>query len=348
MIQLRSRQLPKEIVRPARIRGILISLLGSLLVVFGANLAAINYMQKSGINWGDRIVAHKWHMLLDMKSPVDWLILGDSSGATSVVPSILDGRLGGTSINLCTHGALGILNDAWMLDEYIQRLGPPRHVLLVHCLCYTTISHAADLSVYSMMQIPLSWGFWDRLEPRVLLPSGRVPEAFLDRYVPLYSHTDTLGSTLKNPWTAYKQDGPSFQDDGLLLVTGSTPLQVEAQAAEYLSSITGTESTPDAMAQQTLEHIAALAEEFDFDVYLASGPMYAGVYQDPGFQAYVSGVRDYLDAFTASHKRVRQVLRAPITFPADQMQTTSHPVASGAPMYTEQLVSEIMQCEESP
>jgi len=337
MIQRHTKQPPQEIARPVRRKEILLTLLGSLLILLLANVATILYLPKHGTNWGDRIIEYKWQMLLHMDEPVNWLILGDSSGATAVVPSIIDQTLGGTSVNLCTHGGLGIVNDAWMLDTYIERFGPPKAVLLVHF----PSAWNTNPVLYSLLQIPLGWGFWSRLQPPVELSPKQSFDAFLTRYAPLYSHSTTMNLLLKTPWLASASD-PSFQDNGLLLLPRADPSAVIAQAQEMISSVTGTEVVFNEVAEGAFEHIAALAEQFNFDVYLANGPIYEGLTENQEYLAYLSRFGDWLDTFAAKHERVHYVLRKPVTFPADLMELTVHVIGSAAPQYTEALVSDIL------
>jgi hypothetical protein len=337
MIQRRTKQPPEEIVSQIRGKEILLAILGSLLIVLLANVATIFYLPKHGTNWGDRIIEHKWQMVLNMNEPVDWLILGDSGGATAVVPSIIDQRLGGTSVNLCTHGGLGIVNDAWMLDAYIERLGPPKHVLIVH---FPSAWNTPPV-LYNLLQIPLGWDFWSRLQPPVKLSLRQSFDAFLIRYAPLYSHSTTVGLLLKTPWLALASD-LSFQDNGLLLVPKANPSAVIAQAEEMISSVKGTEVVFSDVAKVALEHIAALAEEYDFDVYLANGPMYKGLSENQEYVAYLNEFSNWLDTFAAKHERVYYILRTPVTFPADLMELAVHVIGSAAPLYTEALVSDIL------
>ena len=341
MIQRRTKQLPQEIARPIRWKGILLTMLGSLLILLFTNIAAIWYLPEYGTNWGNRLVAHKWEMLLNMKEPVDWLILGDSSGATAVVPSIINQRLGGTSVNLCTHAGLRIINDAWMLDTYIEQLGPPKNVLLVHTVNVWAFIEEPEL--YNLLQIPLGWGFWSLLQPPVELSPRQVFNAFLIRYVPLYSQSTTLGSILKTPWTTPVQLAYlSFQDDGWLLLPESNPFIALRPVYRVIYAVKGKEASLHGKTINALEHIAALAVEYDFDVYLVTGPLLEDLYQNQDYLAYANQVRDRLDKFTANHERVRYVFRTPMTFPIDLMWGVNHMIGSAAPLYTEGLVSEII------
>lgn len=341
MLQGRSTKLPRETARPVKIGATLISVLGSLLVVLGANLWAISYLPEHGYNWGDRLVTHKWNMLLDMKAPVDWLILGDSSGAVGVVPSVIDEELGGTSINLCTHAGARIVNDAWMLETYIQRFGPPKHVLLVHTADGWT--GGTGPVFYNLMQIPLGWGYWNRLQPPVELSLKQNLDAFLVKFVPLYSKNATLGWILRKPWkrSLTAEGSPSFQDDGLLLLQAN-PSNVENKVGPLIYAYTGAVASFDDLGVKALNQVAALSDEYGFDVYLVNAPIYEGLYDSQGYSAYANQVSDWLDAFVAGHDRMRYILRTPMTFPADLMENVVHVSGSAAPLYTERIASEIM------
>src|SRR5262245_9968724 len=123
-----NKQLAQEIVGPTTPRKILLTLLGTVSVIALINLVFVF----QSMNLGYRVIQQKWEMLLDLKQPVDWIVLGESSGSEGVTPDIISQELGGKALNLCTIGNMLVVNDAWMLDKYIAKFGPPRGVVIVH------------------------------------------------------------------------------------------------------------------------------------------------------------------------------------------------------------------------
>jgi hypothetical protein len=288
------------------------------------------------------LVTHKWQMLLDMRQPVDCLVLGDSSGSLGVVPSVISQRLGGASVNLCSHAGLRIVNDAWTLQAYLERFGPPKKVLLVRTIDGWT---GGTPVFYNLLQIPLGWGYWNRFQPPITLAPKQYVEAFAIKYIPLYSRSVTVGSLLKTPWHTQAQPDLIFDERGWLSVPGANPEGVKSQAKSLAASYKGAQAVFDEPAVKSLEQIAALAKQFGFDVYLANGPLYEGLYESQEYLAYANQVRDWLDTFSASHERVHHILRTPKTFPADLMENVVHVIGSAAPGYTEAVVSEMLNAD---
>lgn len=126
------------------------TLLGTLAVALLVNALAAAYLDWRPVNLGYRVIKTKWRLLAAQRRPVGWLVLGDSTGNQGIVPEVLSEKLGGSTLNLCTIGALGAWNDAWMLEAYARVAGAPRHVLVVHT--YQAWTH--PLNIEAVAQIP--------------------------------------------------------------------------------------------------------------------------------------------------------------------------------------------------
>ncbi len=180
MAQPKNQQLPQEIVTPVKSKEFLLSLLGTFIFIILFNFAAKLYLKENTTNRAYWLINEKWELLLNQKKPVDWLILGDSSCNQGVVPSIVDEKLNVNSINLCTIGDMLTLDDAWMLEKYIQRFGVPKNVLIVHV--HDAWSREVNRSL--LAKIPLNWGYWQQLEPRVDLGLKDTAQLFVDSIHP--------------------------------------------------------------------------------------------------------------------------------------------------------------------
>src|SRR5262245_5791244 len=124
--------LPEELQIACTWRSVAWSIVGAIAVVAILNVAAMGILGAWSTNIGYRLVQEKWDLLMRQRSPVEWLVLGDSSCNQGVVPAVLDEELRTTSLNLCTIGDMMLVGDAWMLRSYLQRVGVPRHVVMVH------------------------------------------------------------------------------------------------------------------------------------------------------------------------------------------------------------------------
>ena len=333
--------LPAEIVESQSWQLTLGSIVGVLVLVFVVNLVAVWILQQDNTNLGVGVVRTKWEMLLSLEQPVDWLILGDSSAHQGVNPEVLNERFGVSSLNLATIGNLLVLNDAWMLDKYIERFGPPRNVVIVHVY---DVWHR-EINGAPMADIPLRAGFWKRLNPRVEFSPRQVERFVRRRYFPLYVRNSTLSHRLLSP-TASAETG--ILANGFTIRDKPNPDSVRRDKDEHLWFVrrnTFALSTPNSIA---LEHIAALAEKYEFDVYFANSPLYEGLYEDLDFREYYSHVQMMLNDFAKENERLHYVLRDPVTFSIEKMQNVDHVIYEGAISYSEKLVSEIQSLQAAP
>ncbi|MCB9752657.1 MAG: hypothetical protein H6713_22105, partial [Myxococcales bacterium] len=121
-----------ETLHPTRWRSIALALALALLAFLAANALVGRYLDRYGTNLGYVYVAHKWRVLGQLSRPVDWLVLGDSTVNQSFDPARLREREGLRAVNLGTIGNFGAIDDLWMLEEYLERFGPPEAVVVVH------------------------------------------------------------------------------------------------------------------------------------------------------------------------------------------------------------------------
>ncbi len=333
-----NKQLTEEIVKPAKSRGILISLLGTLIVVFLVNLLATWYLKKHTTNRAYWLIREKWEMLLGLKQPVDWLILGDSSCNQGLVPSIFNEKLDVTSLNLCTVANILTLNDAWMLDKYIQKFGPPQNVLIVHVsdIWYRSVDY------WSLAKVPLKWGYWGQLEPKITFSVRDTYKLFLRRYVSLYTENKSVASLFKIFLDTSNQNTEfRLETDGFMVWNQPDPGRVKYDTEEQVKLIEGKKFDISRPNRQALEAIATLAKEHGFNVYLVNSPIYEGLYENKDFRAYYSQMQETLSTYALKNERLYYI-REPITFPKEQMQNTDHLIYSAAKVYTNKLATEIV------
>ncbi|BAS59562.1 hypothetical protein NIES2135_09100 [Leptolyngbya boryana NIES-2135] len=331
--------LPTETVTAATRRSIFLTLFGTIALVGLFNLAAKFYLIRHTPNRSDWLIREKWELLLRLEKPVDWLILGDSSCNQGIDPSLFDSDLKTTSINLCTVGNMTNVNNAWMLEAYIQRFGPPRHILIVHV--YDVWGR--DIDPMMMARVPLQLQRLSQFEPRINQRRVTNFQVLLERYLPLYSKNQSLQEVMMFPLDSYETNRSfSLKEDGLMVWHQPNPENVEGQKTMHLSNI---QQKPTFQLsntnRQALEHIISLAEKHQFDVYLANSPIYNELYQQKEFQGYYNQVRDMLRHYANSSSRVHYVLQEPVTFPKEEMENADHVIYPAAKQYTQQLVQAI-------
>ena len=190
--QKRDRSLPQEDFDPATFRRLITTMFAAAAIVVLLNCLAGIYLSDQRGNRGYALIRQKWQLLIDLKEPVDILILGDSTCNQGVVPSVVNNRLGKTSINLCTVGNMLLVNDVWMLDYYLSKYDSLSSVILVHA--YDIWSRS--LSPVAVAQVPLHWGFWDRLKPTINFEWLQLGKLIVARYFHLVAQKTSLSNAI--------------------------------------------------------------------------------------------------------------------------------------------------------
>jgi hypothetical protein len=334
-------QLTREVIQPINGRSTAITIGGTIFLLFLANWAVLWLAEVYPYNRGYWLVQQKWELLQELSAPVDWLIVGDSTGNQGLVPDVLEARLGGTAVNLSTVGDMGAVDDVWMLQAYIDRFGPPAHVLVIH----SYDAWHRDVRHIFVAKTPLSWNSWqDAYVPPLNLTAQEQLDVWLARYLPLYADNLTLGRIIRDRLFLQRpilQKRYSLQADGFMpLASAPTSTRVSDDVQEHLSFLaTNTFSMPE-INQQALAQLVNLAETYDIDVYLAFGPLNEALGMEQLFQTYFEQVRTGLETFTDQSDALH-LLETTVMFPADQMENADHVILEAAIIYTELIASEI-------
>ncbi len=341
MIGRGTKNIPKEVIREGNWREIGSVMGGAVLLVLLFNCAACWYLERFTPNAGYLLIRAKWHLLATLKNPVDLLILGDSSGNQGVDPEVLEDSLGLTSVNLCTIGDALVLDDAWLLEEYLSRFGSPKAgVLMVHG--YDMWSRDINMSVLS--KVP---GNWWRQPPAMSLGMKDRVRLYLNRYVPLYTENVSLSWLLQHPWKAF-QAGLNLRSDGFMVESTGDAAQVRRDADVHSQFVRQAPPVMSAPNRQALQQILSLADQYQFDLFLANGPLYEELPHDSAFRGYFQSLQDALRLVGAASSRVHYLAEQPVTFPAEQMQSADHVAYSAAKAYSCVLAQGIRAIRQEP
>jgi hypothetical protein len=308
-------------------------IVSTLLLVSLFNLAAGWYLSIWSPNIGYLLMAAKWNMLYNLPDPVHLLILGDSSGNQGVDPGIIKSETGMTAVNLCTIGDALALNSAWMIDAYIERYGVPKQILIVQA--YDVWPR--DINIGVLAQVPGSWR--DR-EPKMRLGLKQRIRLFLNSYVPIYAQSISLGYVLQNPWKAFRRE-LTLEPDGFMREESADSQYVVQDTRFHREFVRQQNQVLSESNRAALQRIVALAEQYQFDVFIANGPIYDRLYADSAFQAYFERLQAAIAPIVAASPRVHYILNPPMTFPASKMQSVDHLTYTGALEYTSRIVSEM-------
>jgi hypothetical protein len=305
------------------------------VVLLVVNALAGRVLREYTANLGYALTTKKWELLLDRREPLEWLVLGDSTCNQGVDPRVLGEALGADVLNLCTVASGLTLDSAWMLDVAIDRLGAPQGVLLIHSF------HVWErgFEAHSLARVPLEWGFWKRLEPRLELDLKQQIAAFGHRYLPLYSEHLSLARMLREPWKTRAHF--AVDDRGFMAEERPNPPSVDRDARRRLDSLAQRPRfSPSSENQRALGHIGEIADREGIPVYLANPPLYRGLAESPAFQRRHAQVTAML-ANTARHYSNVGFIPGEFAFELSAMQSADHLVADAARHYTGELAEAI-------
>lgn len=314
--------------------------LSTLLVVAILNFATGVYLQGNTPNEGYRRIQRKWEMLVTMKEPVDTLIIGDSSGAQGVDPELVERAFGGEAVNLCTIADMTVVNSATMLDEYVRKFGAPKRVILVHVYDIwerEMTGYALARTPYSPFENPeaLNWFPVD---------GGKKKEWIAGAYMPLFAENKSLMQAGKAFLKGGTPRGKGPREDGFSVAEKPNPKQLESD----LKLHTQNTAEPKGISDDNLlalQHMAKLAKEHGFPIYLVNSPLYEKVWQDEPFQARyyktIDGVEKAIDK-----DRITYLFRTPQTFPATHMTNADHLTYEGAREFTAKLIGAMEAVQE--
>jgi hypothetical protein len=252
---------------------------------------------------------------------------------------VLAGSLGGRALNLCTMGGAIALNDAWMLQRYLERHPPPKGVIIVHV--YDVWEREIRPTVLGKIPAatPLALS---ELKPRPALPAGDWATYAIARWAPLYAENQSLAHMLQNPSRAFVLP-PLQLEGGFEARDGSNPTVVRADLRRHMAELLkGGRFTMSATNRASLARIRELAEGRGVSVYLASAPLFSLLTQAPVFQAFHAELIAALDEAAGTSGRVRVILREPRPMPIELLQNVDHVTREGALIYSEELARAVL------
>lgn len=330
-----------ETIAPSSKSHVAVTLAVALMVVAGLNVAALFYLRAFPRNRTYWLVEQKWRKLETLSEPVDWVVLGDSSGNQGVRSDVWSATLNGSSANFCTVADMLALGDAWMLERYVERHGPPKGgAVIVHAYDMWHRPVSDGMRGQLLASVPLPWGFWERLTPPVSLGARDMVSLLASKHLPLYSQNTTLANILLGADWLHP---PHFQLDasGYMAHLDANPEAVQKDAEVHLEFVRKHTFKPSAPNLAALLRIRELAEKKRFHVYLATSPLFADLTHDLFWRRYFVKVRKLLEQSAAGSPFLHFVLKIPVTFRADELENVDHATHESAAAYTQALANSI-------
>ena len=337
------RSLLRRIARPTGWAGIAATVACVLVVLLVFDSMVYYYLREQPISpqgpeakLGSGHTLPPWHGLIDLQGPVDTIILGDSTARVDLVTGPIADRLGGSAINLGNNAGSSLLMDAWMLQYYLDKFGPPRNVILLRN-CH---GYEYEHDVEFMSVVPLEWGYWDRLGTAPVWKDSEELKLFASKYGVLNSSSDILSYRLIHPLDLLAQPYSTIEPVPFYS-RGST---LGSELDDFRRGNTVSTYSPFQPSADSLNAMTAMSDQarsLGFQLYIAIGPEWDEAYNDPDRQAKVSGMEEWLAQFTDS-QYVHLVLTTPMVFRADQMQNINHLRPGAEKQYTEAMLGDIV------
>lgn len=332
-------QLTPERLFPVAWRTVFLSLIGVVLLVVALNTLLLSYLRQNGPNRGYWLVRAKWQLLAEQSTPVDWLILGDSTANQGVDPAVITAVTAQSALNLGTVANMNATDDAWLLRNYIARYGPPEAIIYQHA--YQTWARAVN-PVF-VAQTPLSLADLGRQQPPYVPGIQDRSALLLARYAPLYADNQSLRTVvselLRRPGLLMT---PRFRltTAGFMVVAESNSDRVQRDAAAHRALARERPFQPNPSATAALLAVADLAQTHHLPVYVIDAPIEEALAADPYVAAYRRAVQDYLAASLAGYEEM--VLLGPSPdFPAAGMENADHLTAAMAAQHTRNILTAI-------
>jgi hypothetical protein len=333
--------LPRERLRDVRWRAVFVEWAVAVAVVAVINVAAIAALDRVDPNRFRVQVEVKYERLRENGGDYDSLILGDSTPNQGIKPGLLDEQLGGKWMNLATVANMLALSDAWLLDEYIDKHGVPKRVVVCHVP--DMWARKADPGV--MSQAPVGVNNYDELNPPIDWSAKDKLVVLGTRYFPLYSKQQSLLELVQKPWKA-RDLRDTFGDDGFMQVQGQVdgwPKFVEAAIAER-------KETPYELSEdnaRAMGRLIELAEEHGFTIYLTPGSVSKPLAGSEGYRRNFDAMIEQYKKWAASSDNVTLILPEPQAFDREMMFDEDHVNAKGAVAWTTRIARAIKQVERS-
>ena len=337
--------LPRERVRRSTAKDLVVLCACMSIVVFLANMAAMFFVDNNPPNKGYAVVKSKWKLLDGIEKPLDWLVLGDSSCLAAVDPAVWTEATGESVLNLCTLGDLLLLDDVWLLKDYLSQHGAPQGVVVMHAydMWYREVGDGA-LSLFGQIERP--WGIWDRAKPKVELNASDRLKVFLARFVPLLSQAKSIRDALvPSPASLRDRKGsiaPQFNiSDSGFMPGPARPINVLKDTQGHKQFVRENKPIVSSPNQKALSELVSLAEEFGFPVKVVMSPLHDELKHDEAFRAYFEGTLKELNAYADKTQHLKFVSKVE-TYPASAMQNSDNLGRAKVSDFTRKLVRDVV------
>ena len=279
---------------------------------------------------GPWLLREKW-ALLQQPQEAQWLFLGDSACSQALDPKVWQEETGQTALNLCTTEHTGLVNAAWMFNQFLRDHPNPRHVVLLNTPTTWRLMMDAEL----VRHVPVDWDTLMELRPQLDGLSRSRTAVMLHRYLPLAARSDE--------WLQWFSAAPSTPGPQRVMTSqGFTPQatpradRAHNSARRLERALKGEKFKLSPDNKLALKRIEYLARYNEIQLWIAAPPVLDKLAKGPNFRTFDRAATKSLNRFAGGRPHVHTIARAE-SFPADQMASATHVASSVAATYTRAL-----------
>jgi hypothetical protein len=336
--------LPQEIIRPAGHGSLAALLVLIVLLVVGANFIASAVLKRLPVNRGYALAYGKWTLMdraLSAGTPVDVLIVGDSSSNQGLDPHVIEAQTGRKAMNfgVVAEGLTAI--PLWTADRFLEEStrngAPPRIILWMHV--YDVWSRVdrneRRLRGISAALPPTAWPYNER-GPKVRIATR---DLWLMQQVPLYFQNTSLANLIRRP-RASVEEANRFKFDalGFTAETVPDPALVRRDTRNHMNLVRENDFSLTALSRRSIDAMSQLAARHEAELWIVPAPHNRSLWQDPAFRERWYEVRDALKAAASRYPHVRVAFDEPMVFEDGRMQNCDHVLADAAADFTRAVI----------
>lgn len=337
---------PKELAPRDSWRDVCVNMAAPTLLFVLLNLLVAGWLSSHPVRLTTFRMHAKWQLLGQMVEPAGWLVVGDSSGNQGLMTTLLEERLGGRAFNLCTTGPMGLVDDLWMVEEHLRRLGPPGNLIILHVYDSWRFDDGAMRGVLRSYRPPIP--DWLSREPHLKYPLRERVALLAAQYFPLYSQNQTLKFLATRPRNIFSP--PEFEMDrtGFMPRHDPAPESVLEDLARDREFLAANRFLASSVNRRCLRRLLELADRHAFTIYIVNGPVCEDLEPFAPFREYWAGLQSFLAAETSGFDNARVIFTEPAAFPVNMLERSDHLTAEGARIYTLRVIREIEESRPAP
>lgn len=332
------RMLTHERAVPTSKREIIITISATLVIFLAISMLFILYLKAYTTNRGYWVIEKKWDVLKNLESPVDWLVLGDSSCNQAIVIDVFMRELGESALNLCTVGPLTAVDDLWLLEAYMDRFGPPDNLLIMHT--YDSLTY--DVTPILLGKIPQKLYFWKESSVQPTLTIRDHVNYWLSRYFPVYTDFKTIQNIILSPKTWFRSN--FFMDDrGYMPSNYADSENVEQDSNRHLDfSLENSPLKISPINESAISSMIDLSEKNGTEIFFSGSPLYEGLYDNNIFSRNYHEIFDQINVYSTRSEKFFYLERVS-TFPKSVMENADHITSLAADGFTRRVAKDIKE-----